>query len=315
MPESRWGDLGDVFIMSLSVFLGAFVSGLAPIFISLNQQQLALFNAFGTGLLLGTALTVIIPEGVEMLHDRNEEIMKLSLGVQPVHGMNTNDILGLALVVGLLFMLIVDNCGEGSHGHSHINRRRSLSDLLSVELETVQEEENETSDIDSVVENDLTRKNGSFTIGLIIHAAADGIALGASQAASKQEHRIGFVVFIAIVAHKVPAAFAFTVYLRNCHFPLESIKESVLKFSLASPIANLLTYLLLSESFFGAAFISNTVVSFVLLFSGGTFLYVALVHAFGELPRENGFLSKTHLLALSVGSMVPWFLSAGHQHD
>ena len=62
-----------------------------------------------------------------------------------------------------------------------------------------------------------------------------------------------------------------------------------------------------------------------MLFSAGTFLYVATVHVLPEVGGTGGHshspggsdgkgLSKVEVLALVVGCLIPLVLSIGHQH-
>lgn len=99
-------------------------------------------------MLVGTALTVIIPEGVNSLY--SQPLAKVEgaevVGekgheseAQEKHEAYSSTI-GLSLVLGFVFMMIVDQ----------ISSRRS---------------------------KDLKR-NSTATIGLVVHAAADGVALG-----------------------------------------------------------------------------------------------------------------------------------------
>ena len=57
------------------------------------------------------------------------------------------------------------------------------------------------------------------TIGLTIHSAADGAALGASlylgSISDGKENALGFIIFLAIMLHKVPASFGFGSYLKK----------------------------------------------------------------------------------------------------
>lgn len=52
-----------------------------------------------------------------------------------------------------------------------------------------------------------------------------------------------------------------------------------------------------------------------MLFSGGTFLYVATVHVLPEVTRdtENGF-SRMEVVALVGGALLPLLLTYGHRH-
>ncbi|VDO63554.1 unnamed protein product [Onchocerca flexuosa] len=50
------------------MFVGSFLAGLIPLAFSMSEKRTRLLSTFGAGLLVGTALSVIIPEGVEALY-------------------------------------------------------------------------------------------------------------------------------------------------------------------------------------------------------------------------------------------------------
>lgn len=56
-------------VICFAMFMGAFVAGLSCY--KFNRRQLAWVNCFAAGLLLGTALGVIIPEGVRALYEES----------------------------------------------------------------------------------------------------------------------------------------------------------------------------------------------------------------------------------------------------
>lgn len=56
-----------------------------------------------------------------------------------------------------------------------------------------------------------SERNITATIGLVVHAAADGVALGAAATTSHADVEI--IVFLAIMLHKAPAAFGLVTYL------------------------------------------------------------------------------------------------------
>ena len=209
----------------------------------------------GAGLLIGTALAVIIPEGVNTLYssqkcmeqnhhehkrfaDNNLAIFKeqLSYNVninKPIrfvrnlinkeepskdhkqeaneqlkikemsqnsaishenlhnHSNNSHSLVGLTLVLGFVFMLIVDQIGGKISHKTH-----------------------------QVLDNQAMRNKISFTttLGLVVHAAADGIALGAAAASSKTD--VEMIVFIAIMLHKVIFIFELS-RLSFCQFRLQ----------------------------------------------------------------------------------------------
>ena len=59
-------------LLNLSMFISSFLSGLAPLLLTTttkpNSKNL---NIFGVGLMVGTALLIILPEGIETLYNAN----------------------------------------------------------------------------------------------------------------------------------------------------------------------------------------------------------------------------------------------------
>ena len=74
-----------------------------------------------------------------------------------------HSVIGISLVLGFIFMLLVDQCSA----------RRSGGKEKSV----------------------------TATLGLVVHAAADGVALGAAATTSQADVEV--IVFLAIMLHKV----------------------------------------------------------------------------------------------------------------
>lgn len=58
-----------LFLYMAAMFLGAFGAGYLPLAFSLSESRLRLVTIFGAGLLVGTALVVIIPEGIAMHYE------------------------------------------------------------------------------------------------------------------------------------------------------------------------------------------------------------------------------------------------------
>lgn len=56
-------------VFCVVMFAGAFASGYIPLSMSISEARLRLVTIFGAGLLVGTALIVIIPEGVAMHYE------------------------------------------------------------------------------------------------------------------------------------------------------------------------------------------------------------------------------------------------------
>ena len=56
-------------ILCVGMFLGAYSAGYIPLAFNFSEAKLRLITIFGAGLLVGTALIVIIPEGVAMHYE------------------------------------------------------------------------------------------------------------------------------------------------------------------------------------------------------------------------------------------------------
>ena len=120
----------------------------------------------------------------------------------------------------------------------------------------------------------------SATIGLAAHAAADGLAVGASISSNTET---GLIVFVAIMLHKGPAAFGLTAFLK--HIEIDDTKSRIylILFALSSPIVAILTFFVLDDT----SFATDENIGFALLFSAGTFIYVATVDVLPEVHSHD----------------------------
>ena len=245
----------------------------------------------GAGLLLGTALSVIIPEGVQTLNmaytatNNHQQHSDHEDEENPAH-----HLIGVSLVLGFLFMLVIDQAASTT---------------------TRQD-----------VEGGRTRSvDWTATLGLVVHAAADGIALGA--AATTNQTDVEMIVFLAIMLHKAPASFGLVTFLLHEGLDRGKIRKHLLIFSLAAPSAAIVTFVLLQARGSGSL---DTIAAtgLAMLFSAGTFLYVATVHVLPEVTSlghshgpagdKHGGLSKSELFMLVLGAVLPLLLSVGHHH-
>lgn len=110
----------------------------------------------------------------------------------------------------------------------------------------------------------------STTLGLLIHAFADGIALGASSTMPG----LSFIVFFAIMIHKAPAAFGLTTVLLRQGLTKREARVHLAAFSLAAPAGAIVTWLIvgLLGGMGGPESGMKWWTGLILLFSGGTFL-------------------------------------------
>ena len=360
-------------LLSITMFFGSFLSGLIPLTLTLSESKMRLITVIGAGLLVGTALAVIIPEGVHTLYanqdapivdvksdiqNKMNNVLKehnhehghgqeeghnhnhvhqrsVSIDLRNVSGNeiqqrdkrdgsvnnNNNEIvgnndnskkletesgdsdnghnghnhehssthssIGMALVIGFVFMLIIDQIGGNLHNHSHAQTLDPRN-----------------------VRNKITF---TTTFGLVIHAAVDGLALGA--AATSTQTEIKMIVFIAIMLHKAPASFGLVSFLLHEGLDRVRARRHLLVFALAAPIAAVVTYSLLTIPD-KRTVVSSKSTGLCMLFSAGTFLYVSTIHVLPEIQDrcENKQFRLPELLCLTFGAILPLFLSIGHSH-
>uniref|UniRef100_UPI003AAD65C5 zinc transporter ZIP9 isoform X3 n=1 Tax=Centroberyx gerrardi TaxID=166262 RepID=UPI003AAD65C5 len=283
-------DFSSISLLSLSMLVGCYVAGTIPLAVNFSEEKLKLVTVLGAGLLCGTALAVIIPEGVHALYEEilegrvnqssvsqvyflRDSLADTPLGSSGEHSHSHEQLhayIGVSLVLGFVFMLLVDQIGS-SHVHS---------------------------------------------------SEADGVALGA--AASTSQTSVQLIVFVAIMLHKAPAAFGLVSFLMHAGLERNRIRKHLLVFALAAPVLAMLTFLGLSQSSKEALSDVNAT-GVAMLFSAGTFLYVATVHVLPEVgggghshaaAGGNGGkgLSKVEVGALVLGCLIPLVLSVGHHH-
>uniref|UniRef100_A0A8C6FPI8 Zinc transporter ZIP9 n=1 Tax=Moschus moschiferus TaxID=68415 RepID=A0A8C6FPI8_MOSMO len=239
-------DFVSISLLSLAMLVGCYVAGIIPLAVNFSEERLKLVTVLGAGLLCGTALAVIVPEGVHALY---EDILEDPETARPSNSKITT------------------------------------------------------------------------TLGLVVHAAADGVALGA--AASTSQTSVQLIVFVAIMLHKAPAAFGLVSFLMHAGLERNRIRKHLLVFALAAPVMSMVTYLGLSKSSKEALSEVNAT-GVAMLFSAGTFLYVATVHVLPEVggmghshkpdPTGGRGLSRLEVAALVLGCLIPLVLSIGHQH-
>ncbi|KAE8350103.1 ZIP zinc transporter-domain-containing protein [Aspergillus coremiiformis] len=390
--------------LSIVMAITSFVVGLLPLAFTLSSSQLRLISSLGMGVLVGTSLIVIIPEGVDTLYSANLYDVRKALssrstaamtwqhqniptiatgfvpdsldGAEPVDvsvtspsdtstllpntgsapyitrreqkgkeeatdedkkkeyvdkGSSPHAWIGIALISGFILMFLIDKLPEFAAPVKQQRPPYHISlDNLGSGLRRNSSPSREGGLLDA---GNIPRSSHSFatTIGLVIHAAADGIALGASSS----DTGLSFIIFLAIMVHKAPASFGLTSVLLKQGLSSRAARAHLLVFSLAAPLGALATFLFVQVMGAGPnsdAAATRWRTGVLLLFSAGTFLYVAM-HTMQEnspslVSREtpgNGYgdsrdiPSKTNksmrdLIASVVGMILPLFLQLGHAH-
>ncbi|RFU72987.1 zip metal ion transporter [Trichoderma arundinaceum] len=361
---------GLLLLVALCIVMAvaSFLAGALPLSMTLSQSQLRLISSIGVGVLVGTSLIVIIPEGIETavtpaeashLHKARSLVQRSpwTLGVEPrdiieafpvirttaprdtvqagdltgvlprieipqSHGVtrredegeeevppqepsqpapeqgehedngdgaghaHTHDVptleIGFSMISGFILMFLIDRLPR--HATESLRsgpetRHMSLDDLGGGDTASIDEEAD--GFLNSLTPTPRRARSLATTTGLVIHAAADGIAMGASATSSNM--RLGFVIFIAIMIHKAPAAFGLTSVLLKQGLSKRAARGHLVIFSLAAPVGALSTWIMIT--LLGGdhlkGYSGQWWTGMLLLFSGGTFLYVAM-HAMQE---------------------------------
>jgi zinc transporter 9 len=312
---------------------------------TLSSSQLRLISTIGMGILVGTSLIVIIPEGIEAVYSsgsgghshlrrglQTQWTSSISYGaagvlstrdtipIEPViyspelairealepdvdsgestpKGTDHEDLstpgseetpthdtaerspptfyIGLSLILGFVLMFLIDKLPKHASDNlqSPPQTRHISLDNLSQGLHSSAALENGESEsfLQSLTPTPKYSRSIATTTGLVIHAAADGIAMGAS--ATSSSTKLGFIVFVAILVHKAPAAFGLTSVLLKQGLSKRAARGHLIVFSLASPLGALTTWLLIKVlGGHAAGERGHWWTGMLLLFSGGTFL-------------------------------------------
>ncbi|KAK6501660.1 hypothetical protein TWF481_009490 [Arthrobotrys musiformis] len=288
-----------LFLLSFVIASTSIAAGVLPLALQLSRKRIQAISSFGMGLLVGTSLIVIIPEGVSTLYSAYSD-------PEPHHSSETNTIrslltsrdgdshghdesehhdasperyVGLALAVGFVFMYLINllstwsaRTNERAYSTFSMNNLRSFNSPESTETPL------------------SSNRSFSTTLGLLIHATADGIALGATANSSRPS--LGLIVFFAIMLHKAPAAFGLVAILLKQGLSKRQARTHLIAFSLAAPVGAFGTWLVIS--ILGGSSdaedhhqTTEWWSGILLLFSAGTFLFVAM-HAMQEIAGGGG---------------------------
>jgi zinc transporter ZupT len=186
-------------------------------------------------------------------------------------------LLGGAILAGFLLMLILEGSGVGhavheehhnhDHEHNHEHVHHSSSGWLLV-------------------------------LGLTLHAATDGLAIGAAAASGSVS--ITATIALAVLIHKGPAAFSLGIFsMHERSNRNDSIRDIVI-FSLATPIMMMIAFFVLQD-------LETHLIGMAMLLSAGTFLYIATVDTLPDIHNpETGRKAMLYVLlgAAILGSAI-----------
>ena len=241
----------------------ALTAGLAPIFSKAGDspERLRMITAIASGILLASAMFVVIPEGFELASADSDS------HIEPL-------LLGGAILAGFILMLVLEGSGIGHavheehhdhpHGHPHVHHGPT---------------------------------GWMLVIGLSTHAATDGLAIGS--AAAVGEVVVTATVFLAVLVHKAPAAFSLGVFsMHERQNRKESIRDVVI-FALSTPV-------MIMIAFYALADLDHQTIGLALLFSAGTFLYVATVDTLPDIhnPETGREALRNILIGVVILSLI-----------
>ncbi|MDO8519073.1 MAG: ZIP family metal transporter [Deltaproteobacteria bacterium] len=140
--------------------------------------------------------------------------------------------------------------------------------------------------------------------GMSIHTFFDGFALGAAFEVAG----LAPLVFLAIMAHKIPSSFSLASILKKAAWPLPRILVFVILFSLIIPLGMFVSHSILSG-------IGEKPVGFALAASLGTFIYISTSDFLPQVHRAGpGRFAKLVSFGIGIALMtaVTYALPAGH---
>jgi zinc and cadmium transporter len=141
-------------------------------------------------------------------------------------------------------------------------------------------------------------------VGLSLHTLVDGFALGAAQS----DPALGLLVFVAILAHKIPSSVSLTAILRAEGYGKRQALLMNASFALMVP-AGAAIFLVANRVVAASSFTAVALAA-----SAGSFLQLSLSDILPDLHRRGGDRWKISL-ALLAGLAAMWALrSLGHAH-
>ena len=270
----------------------------------LNEKALRWLTGLAAGILLSAAFLIAIPEGFEIVAQNmavaSEHHTEEHIEGDDVSSMQITNVMnwagpGVMILAGFLVMMMIESLGvghsiheehhnhEGDYGHAHVHHPKGLS--------------------------------GVVAIGLTVHALTDGVAIGAGMATGALD--VAVPQLVGVVFHKIPSAFSLGVFglheVKQSRAKLRSILFYILLFAIATPIA-------LYLSWYGLGNMNELWTGVVLLFSAGTFLYVATVDFLPNIHDPStgrGVLLQivvATVIMLTVVFLLDFYGLAAHSH-
>ena len=280
-------DFTGLLIFSALVFLLVFLAGLLPFAnpISAHPKVLYRMTCVAAGFLISAAMLIAIPEGFLLLSSHgshSDSYVVISEGAsalkpQQDHGDGHASVLlaGVALLLGFVFMLILEGFGFGHdvHEEHHDHMEEHSHDHV----------------------NHPAEHSSSLVIGLTLHAATDGLVLAA--AFSLGELVLSIQLAVVVLMHKFPAAFSLSAYSLHERDSRSRSMLDLLFFACATPVA-----MIISWFFFDAT--ESQWQGLAVLFAAGSFIYVSTVDVLPTIHIRENSKQSLWLVLLGIGLML-----------
>ncbi len=137
----------------------------------------------------------------------------------------------------------------------------------------------------------------SAFIGLSLHSLITGLALGAGVLVP----RLGFIVFLAVILHKLPASLSLTSLFLKENYSNNKIFAHLTLFSLMVPIGAIITFFFLKNT-------DHKTIGFLIAFSAGTFLHVAADDLLPEV-HQHSHERISRLISFIIGLIIIWIIT------
>jgi zinc and cadmium transporter len=264
-----------------AILAGALVGGALPLLGKVRSSDLGL--SFSAGVMLGAAFFHMLPEAVEGAGAAAAPFVLV--GFLVLYVLERFVLVHVCAEPGAAARLSAPGDGEATlstsvvdapaHAHAHLHGAATGCDVHTMGL--------------------------AAFVGMSVHTVVDGFALGAANV----EAELGLLVFLAILAHKVPNAFSLSSILRAEGYSRGRSIAMNAAFALMVPVGAGL-YLLLRE-----LVEVETFTSFALAASAGTFLHLSFSDILPDLHRRGR--SRWQLMgAIALGLAVMWALRFLH---
>lgn len=280
-----------------------------------EQPLLKILLAFASGGLLGDAFLHLIPHATMSLDEEDTHHSHSHSHEDDEHGHDMS--VGLWVLAGIITFLIVEKSVRIIKGaHSHVHLHKKIEDSKTDEKNTEKaggDSTNETAEQESTPEDENTSpEHKEIKVAGYLNLAADfshnftdGLAIGSSYLAG---NTVGLVTTITILLHEVPHEIGDFAILLQSGVSRRNAMLLQLTTALGAVAGTALS--LLTQSATG-----GLATSWILPFTAGGFIYIALVSVIPELlDEEKPSLVQTVLqVAALLGGVYMMVLIADYE--